>query len=115
MSRYAISACGATMSELQIEGGASFNSHTSFSKREKATLLRYKKATPVTGSFQPRLAGLPGVQGRRKILTAIQIFSSCPCIDWHWWMCAVSVGYINHLIPSIVGKRAVIPPLRTAA
>ena len=36
-------------------------------------MLRYfdqQKATPVTGSFQPRLTGLPGVQGRARILTA---------------------------------------------
>jgi hypothetical protein len=43
-----------------------------FQRWEKDGLLRYfdrQKATPVTGSFQPRLAGLPGQQGRSKILT----------------------------------------------
>ena len=43
-----------------------------FQRWEKDGLLRYfdrQKATPVTGSFQPQLAGLPGQQGRNNYLT----------------------------------------------
>ncbi|MDR0273883.1 MAG: hypothetical protein LBI48_00765 [Burkholderiaceae bacterium] len=43
-----------------------------FVRWERDGLLRYfdrQKAAPVTGSFQPQLAGLPGKQGHGKILT----------------------------------------------
>lgn len=43
-----------------------------FQRWEREGLLRYfdkQKAPAVTGSFQPRLAGLPGDRGRGKILT----------------------------------------------
>ena len=46
-----------------------------FARWEREGLLRYfdrqqaQKATPATGSFQPRLTGLPGERGRGKILT----------------------------------------------
>ena len=43
-----------------------------FQRWERDGLLRYfdrQKATPVTGSFQPRLTGLPGDRGRGRILT----------------------------------------------
>lgn len=46
-----------------------------FARWEREGLLRYfdrqqaQKAAPATGSFQPRLTGLPGERGRRKILT----------------------------------------------
>lgn len=47
-----------------------------FERWERDGLLRYfdrQKATPVTGSFQPRLTGLPGDRGRSKILTEKQL------------------------------------------
>ena len=43
-----------------------------WSRWEREGLLRYfntKKAPSITGTFQPRLAGLPGQKGRPKILT----------------------------------------------
>lgn len=46
-----------------------------FARWEREGLLRYfdrqqaQKAAPATGSFQPRLTGLPGERGRGKILT----------------------------------------------